>query len=431
MARLSPLNPAHERSGAVLAPYGPEGDGIPVVQVYSGIDREYAAIRKAAAILDLPQRAALEVTGPDRLSFLNRMITQELRGLGGTGRAPYCVRRSFWLNRKGRIDADLTVIGLPDRVILEMDAHAAARTVEGLSSYIIADDVQVRRLGDDVHRLSLHGPHSAAILAAVASPAGGSPVATDLGPGQAGLYADGTLVVWRHDPTGEAGFEVLLPTTAAADVYSRLAEPAESLADARDRPGRAIGLHGDSDRTPDRPGVGAARRAIRAGWHAFNIARVEAGTPLYYLDFGPDSLPHETGDETLRDRVSFRKGCYLGQEIVARMQSLGHPRQRLVALDFPDTTATGPASDAPQPVTGSRITAAADPVADAIGVVTSSVISPMLGGRPVCFAMVKYKHAAPGTTVHVMLEDGDFLPAVVRPSLVYWGRTHDDNPTPR
>jgi folate-binding protein YgfZ len=425
MARLSPLNPAHERAGAVLAPYGPEGNGIPVVQVCSGIDREYAAIRRAAAVLDLPQRAAVEVTGSDRLSFLNRMLTQELKGLEGTGRAPYSVRRSFWLNRKGRIDADLTVIGLPDRVILEMDAHAAARTVEGLSSYIIADDVQVRSLGDDVHRLSLHGPHSAAILAAVAAPAGGSPAVTDLGPGQAGLYADGSVLVWRSDSTGEAGVEVMLPTAAAADVYLQLAEPAEALVGARDRPGRAIERQGGGDRSQGRPGISAAHRAVRAGWHAFNIARVEAGTPLYYLDFGPDSLPHETGEETLHDRVSFRKGCYLGQEIVARMQSLGHPKQRLVALDFPDITANGPETEAPQPVTGSRITLAADPVADAIGVVTSSVISPMLGGRPVCFAMVKHKHAAPGTTVHVMLETGEHVPAVVRPSLVYWSRPRE------
>ena len=63
-----------------------------------------------------------------------------------------------------------------------------------------------------------------------------------------------------------------------------------------------------------------------------NAARIEAGTPLYNLDFGPTSLPHESA--IVDQRVRFDKGCYLGQEVVARMQSLGHPTQRLVSLEI-------------------------------------------------------------------------------------------------
>ena len=74
---------------------------------------------------------------------------------------------------------------------------------------------------------------------------------------------------------------------------------------------------------------------IDTGWGgAFNIARIEAGTPLFHVDYGPDNLPHETG--VIATRTSFRKGCYLGQEVVARMESLGKPKQRLVGVGIVD-----------------------------------------------------------------------------------------------
>src|SRR6185436_21150893 len=104
--------------------------------------------------------------------------------------------------------------------------------------------------------------------------------------------------------------------------------------------------------------------ARRIGWHAYNIARLEAGWPIFNIDFGPDSLPHETG--VLNDRVSFKKGCYLGQEVVARMQSLGHPKQRLVGLKAVEETG---ADEDRVPEAGAALHAArpAEKPADVIG----------------------------------------------------------------
>lgn len=386
----------------MIAAYGPEGDGIPVVQVHSSIEMEYAAIRKGAAILDRPQRAVIEVTGDDRIAFLNRMLTQELKDL-----APFQVRRSFWLSRKGRIDADLCVIERGDRVLIDLDSHALKRTLDGLGAFVIADDVVLADRGDTTHRLSLHGPGAAALLARVSTPVAG-PAVAELKPGQACTLAIGgaACTVWRDDTAGEVGLELVMPVESAAAVYGALAQPPTRDPAA---PDRAF--------TQSRDG-----RAVRAGWHAYNIARIEAGTPLYYLDFGPDSLPHETGEETLHDRVSFKKGCYLGQEIVARMQSLGHPKQRLVGLDFPDASPGEPDARPPQPVTGSRITQGADPAAEAVGAVTSSALSPMLGSRPVCFAMVKHRHTAPGATLCVHAEAVGPMKSVVRKSIAFWKR---------
>jgi folate-binding protein YgfZ len=143
-------------------------------------------------------------------------------------------------------------------------------------------------------------------------------------------------------------------------------------------------------------------RAI--GWHAFNVARVEGGTPLFLVDWGREALPHETG--VIARRVSFRKGCYLGQEVVARMESLGKPKQRLVAVRMNDDRL---------PVSGAEVhaeTAGGEP----IGRITSSSPAPMLGSACVAFAMLKYASGEPGTRVRVAAE-GDWAVGTVQPAL--------------
>jgi len=125
---------------------------------------------------------------------------------------------------------------------------------------------------------------------------------------------------------------------------------------------------------------------------------------MFYLDFGPDSLPAETG--VFEDRVSLTKGCYLGQEIVARMHSLGHPKKVLVALRCEDG-----ASD--QPVTGAPVLDEND---KEVGAVTSSSPSPMLGGSIICFAMLKWSAREPGTSVRIATDTGP-VSATVQKSL--------------
>lgn len=380
MSRTSPLLPIHEAGEGLLIPYGPSSPELPpvlMVAAFDPIEIEYAAIRRASVIFDQPQRSTLVVTGTDRLEFLNRMLTQELNPAKGF--SPFSARSSFWLSRKGRIDADLRVLHLPDRVILDVDVHAAARAKSGLESYVITEDVAIADASESHHRLALHGPGSCALLARQSSPVAGAPVET-LAPGQialvrmslpGGLTTD--MVVDRYDTTGEIGLEILVPKDAALAVYEALSTPWSARQ----------GL-------PAAPQTDLARRI---GWHALNIARIEAGSPVYYLDFGPDSLPHESG--VLHDRVSFKKGCYLGQEVVARMESLGHPKQRLVALDI--------AADAgaPQAETGTQVLAADADDSAVVGAVTSSCISPMLGGQPIAMAMVKWAHAQAATDLYL------------------------------
>lgn len=380
MTGISPLNPKHEFAGASLAPYGPPEGCVLLVETFGQLEIEYAAIRKAAALIDLPHRAVIAITGDDRIEFLNRMVTQELKDL-----TPGDVRRSFWLNRKGRIDADLTLLHRPDQILVDLDVHAVTRTIESLSEFIFTEDVRIDNAGDRLHRLALHGPGAAARLAGIADEPHRDAIAT-LEPdhcAQVSLVGvDAT--VFRHDSTGEVGLELILPTDQTERVYDALV--------------------GDD-----------AKAARPAGWHAYNVARIEAGTPIYNLDFGPDSLPHESG--VLEDRVSFTKGCYLGQEVVARIHALGHPKQRLVALRLDQTDAPSPL-----PITGTSVHPEHDPGGKVIGAITSATISPMLGAQPIMFAMVRYAQSEPGTRFSLLAE-GTSAVATVQDSLTFWSRS--------
>lgn len=404
----TPLTTLFNQAEAMWIPYGDEAAGraVMVAGAFDHVDIEYAAIRKSGScgLLDQPTRATLTITGSDRVAFLNRMVTQELKGI-----ADFRGVRSFWLSRKGRIDADLRVITLPDRILLDVDILAAERTRAGLEPYVIADDVQIADSTLTHHRLALHGPGAAAVLDRFTTLSAGV-VPTALQPGHACIVniatSDGgkhEIIVDRWDSTGEIGLELTVPSAHAKAIYETL-------------------LHAAHENVPGHTGANPRPLLRPIGWHAYNIARIEAGTPLYMLDFGPDALPAETGTATLNDRVSCKKGCYLGQEIVARMHALGAPKQTIVSLRLHDAHNV-PGQPSRQPDTGSPVFIEKPAQDDQpIGAVSSSTTSPMLSGDAIALATVKTKHATPGTKLSVLIDGTALIPATVQENLASWKR---------
>ncbi|MEM9066340.1 MAG: aminomethyltransferase family protein [Planctomycetota bacterium] len=385
----------HRARGAEFLPYGPpdaEGRQVEVPEAFNAVELEYAAIRKSAALLDEPHRGVVEVRGADRIEFLNNMITQELKDL-----ETFACRPSFWLNRKGRIDADILVVHMPDRTLFDLDVHTAAHTAQTLTDFIFAEDAALRDATEDLHRMSLHGPGARALLASLCD-TGNTIASIEPGGVATAKIAGAETIVARCDQTGECGMLLFVPAEAAPAVYASLIE---------------AGAPADPEAPPNTEEGRVGLRPI--GWHAFNVARIEHGTPLFNLDFGGENLPAETG--VLDERVSFTKGCYLGQEVVARMHALGKPKQKLVGLRFETQDA--------QPFTGCKVFAASDEdsVGDPIGSITSSTLSPLLGAEPIAFASVRTKFAEQGTQLIVEAE-GARAKATVQPSLRFW-------PTPK
>ncbi len=144
------------------------------------------------------------------------------------------------------------------------------------------------------------------------------------------------MSAYRLDDTGAMGLHLFVPTDDAEMLYEKLLS--------------AAGFDPEADAEPDADYAQRRRETLRGrpiGWLAYNTARIEAGTPIFHVDFGHDSLPGETG--LLDHAVSFNKGCYIGQEIVARMKNLGHPKRLLVGLKFPDQKLPVAGTQVPRP----------------------------------------------------------------------------------
>ena len=347
------------------------GDAAAVVATYGVIELEYGSIRRGAGIIDQAGRGTLRITGADRITFLNDLVTQELTDLQPGGQ-----RQAFWLNRKGRIEADLTVAATETACLLILDRLVAPTVREALESYHFAEDVEIEDVSDECHHLGIHGRQATAFLADRLD----DDVPPGVGEARSGTIADVPVTI-GHDPvTGHPGYDVICPASAVTTVWRAL-----------------LAAPGDDGGIQARP----------LGWFAFNMARIEAGRPLFNVDFGPTTLPHESG--LLAERVSFTKGCFPGQEVVARMEHLGQPKQMLVGL-----RPTGdhlPASEArvfapPKEDEGS--------FGAVVGAVTSSAPSPLLGSVPIAFAMVKRGHASEGTAVRVEAE-GEIVDATITP----------------
>lgn len=400
MSIPSPIRAELLKRQADLAPYGPPDAGVELVQSFGLLELEYAALRSNCVLIDQPQRSTVQISGSDRVDFLNRMLTQELAPLEGGG---LVCRESFWLDRKGRITADVRVVGAPDRVMIDVDTHSCAVFMETLDAFLFAEDAEMKDVSGDWHRMTLAGPTSVDLLPLVVDEVVSGKAPVELGDGEVCQVriAGGLVVVDRSDRLGVPEFGLLIESAHALAVFTRLTEvgmPSEQDKIGEEDAGLA------SDNSP-----GAAIRLRLAGWHAFNIARIEAGVPMFNLDFGSDSLPGETG--VIEDRVSFTKGCYLGQEIVARMHSLGHPKQIVCAVVC-DVSMTD--EDAPEPVSGSPVVFAEK----VVGGVTSCTLSPMLGGKTVCFAVLKWDFHEPGSEIEIQT-DGGIVKGTIQESLKF------------
>ncbi|QQR73925.1 MAG: folate-binding protein YgfZ [Holophagales bacterium] len=246
------------------------------------------ALRSGAAIGERDARALLEVTGADRARFLHGYLTCDVQGLAA-GRVAY----GFFTSREGRVLADAWVGALGDALVVSLPAERASAIEQHLARFILADRVTLR-LRADLSSLHAAGPEAGRRLAESGLPA----------PEAAGLEtltrAEASWIVLRRDLGSISGFELWLPV------------------EERDRVIAAL----------------AAAGARSVATECFEVARVEEGVPRFGVDFDDRSFPQETGLEAAA--VSYTKGCYLGQEVVARIHYRGGVQRELRALRFLD-----------------------------------------------------------------------------------------------
>jgi folate-binding protein YgfZ len=356
----NPLLDLHRQPETEFQPYA----DLEIVSTFGQPEAEYAAIHKSAGLMDLPQRGILELSGKDRLPFLNNLISNQVwdkqtkQGIAA-GQGVY----AFLLNAKsGRIIADLNVLELGDRTLLDLDVRLIQSVQQALERYLFAEQVKIASRVGELHQIALHGPGASELLRSM----GVSPMPTDPLQSSQVSFLDTSAVLYRDDFTGASGYFLILPTADAPRIWTALIDRSQS-----DTLGKR----------PLRP----------IGWAAFNATRIEAGRPLFGIDFDDSILPAETG-EVFSRAVSLTKGCYPGQEIVARMHARQQVAKKLVGIRME--------SDA-LPIAGTKIQ---DADGNEIGGVTSSTVSPILSNLALCLGYLKRPHFNVGTVVQIPAE---------------------------
>jgi folate-binding protein YgfZ len=290
----TPLAATHLRAGARMGVWF----GCALPDDFGNPAAEYGAARGSIALIDKNYRAYLSFTGPDRVRYLNAILTNNIKDLPpGQGNV------SLLLNPQGHILAEIETYAFADRLFCVSYAMIRERLIESLDKYIIMDDVT---LADETHRfatLALEGPQAAAVVQEL-SGADIIPL-PELASTDASVDSIPCRIV-KRSPAGVAGAEFIVQQENLAALW-------QVLLDATRKQGGSP-----------------------VGYSALSAIRLAQGVPWFGYDFGEKQIPHEAG---LQDtHISYTKGCYTGQEIVERVRSRGQVNRQRTGLIFDGDT---------------------------------------------------------------------------------------------
>jgi len=255
---------------------------------------EYGYLRESVGVVDKNYRAYLSFTGPDRVRYLNAILTNNIKEL-----AENRGKVSLFLNPQGHIQAEIETYALREELFCVSYATIRERLIEGLEKYIIMDDVTLTDRTEEFATIGVEGPKAAALARELTG--------VELGEIEE-LEVRDVLVggvpcrMTRRSPGGVGGAEFLAKHGEIAALWKTVVEAAR------------------------------ARGGGSAGYTALNVVRLEQRIPWFGYDFGEKQIPHEAG---LQDsHISYTKGCYTGQEIVERVRSRGQVNRVRVSLCF-------------------------------------------------------------------------------------------------
>ena len=314
---------------------------------------QYRAVREGAGLRDRSDLGKAEVEGRDRASFLQGMLSNDVKGLAPGGGCA-----AAFLDAHGKVMALLRVYALADRLLLELPPRLTEKTLQLLDKYLISEKVSFEPMDEAYAVLSLQGPRAQALLEGL----GGGPLAAE-----PHAHAEATL----------------------GGVRARIVQRSEFGA----WPGFFLWVARAESPALTRVLLGAGARPVDD--ETAEVLRVEGGEPVFGLDVDDTVLLPELRRE---DLISYTKGCYIGQELVARVKYRGHVNRALAGLRLEGETVPPPG--APVMADGKEI-----------GRVTSSVRSLALG-LPIALAYVRREHLEPGTPVAVGAHD-PLIPARV------------------
>lgn len=324
---------------------------------------EYQGVRERVGWYRLPSETAFEMSGKDSVSFLHGMVSNDVTSLQeGEGCYATC------LTPTGKMISDLKIYALPDRLLVLLLAKKKKEILEYFDKFIFTEEVLFEDLEDKVELLSLQGPMSPQLFKEI--------VGTSL-EGKPHCHegfqvGEMSLRAFKVSHTGEDGFDFLI-----------LRKDGTTFHDLLKRKGRSYGLLEIHD-------------------EVLEILRIEAAIPRYGIEMDETTIPLEVG---LEGAVSYTKGCYVGQEVIARIKHIGHVNRLLSGLKLPILVSRG------------------DLVfqdGEEVGRVTSSCFAPAVSSH-VALAMLRREAIKPDISLTVKTESG-LKPAILFP-LPFYVRT--------
>jgi folate-binding protein YgfZ len=385
------LHEFHHNLGAQFA----EANGAEVVNDYGDWLAEHAALRESAGVLDLSFRGRICLVGGDRARFLHGQVTNDVKKLA-VGSGCYAALTTA----KGRMESDLNIFCLPDELLLDFEPGLTGKISQRLEKFIIADDVQIVDAAPHYGLLSVQGPKAEAVVRAIglfaeipAKPfdsvktsdatLGEIYLANQPRPGVCRSRGDETQTGKNSETPHvvscnfeNAGFDLFVPTHSLAAVADKLIAAAKQIG------GRAC------------------------GWQAFETARIEAGIPRFGLDMDETNLPLECGIENRA--VSYNKGCYIGQEVINRIHSVGRVTKELRGLRLAGDLQSLPQKHDKLFRDGKET-----------GYITSAVKSPVLNAN-IALGYIRREAGQTGTELTLQTAEGESSAKIVELPVVKW-----------
>jgi folate-binding protein YgfZ len=305
-----------------------EVTGAEAVEHYGDPLAEHDALRNTTGVIDLSFRSRICLTGADRARFLNGQVTNNVKDLRA-GEGCYAAL----VTAKGKLQSDLNIYSLANELLLDFEPGLAEAVVQRLEKYIIADDVQMVDVAGQYGLLSVQGPKAEEVARGV-----GLPLDMPVKPMNFTTANDpalGEIYLMNQPRLGTSGFDLFMPVAALGAMMDKF------IAAAKQSGGRAC------------------------GWQALEMARIEAGIPRFGVDMDETNLAPEAGIESRA--ISYSKGCYIGQEVIARIRTYGQVARALRGFRLADDLTV-------LPVKGDKLLLGGKQV----GYITSALASPAL-----------------------------------------------------
>ncbi|MCL9815656.1 aminomethyltransferase family protein [Natronocalculus amylovorans] len=258
-----------------------------VVDHYGRPDRAVRAVRNGVGVIEHGY-GIVEITGDDRIEYVDNIISNRVPRSDGQG------VYALLLDPNGRIETDMYLYNGGERLLLFTPPETVSELVSEWQSKIFIQDVSIEEISDRLAVFGVHGPQSTEKVASVLNQIGAPEPELTFDRGSMGDV--GVTVIASDNPIGEEGYEIICAAEEAAELFDTL--------------------------------LTRGMNAAPFGYRTWDILTLEAGTPLFTSELR-DRIPNTIG---MRNALDFEKGCFVGQEVVSKVENRGQPSRKLVGL---------------------------------------------------------------------------------------------------